>query len=209
MPKQAKPASRGRGNGPAASGAAPRGAAALTEGLDPFDRERASSLADEGGAAAAAVEARPRHDAGGAAEEEGAMLFEVSVIPLGGDVHTSDELGDVLSVIDRSGLPYQLGPGSTCIEGGWDEAITLVRDCHREARRRSKHVITLVKIEDDEGQSGKLQSNVTSVEEKAGRPLVTCAATAPSQESPRSDAPAARRRRPADGTSARSRRARA
>src|SRR5512132_2149475 len=101
------------------------------------------------------------------------MLFEVSVIPVGGDTHMSEELGDVLSVIDRSGLPYQLGPGSTCIEGEWDEAIALVRDCHGEARRKSKHVITLVKIEDDEGQSGKLLSNVASVEQKAGRPLST------------------------------------
>ena len=104
------------------------------------------------------------------------MLFEISVIPLGGDIHLSDELGDVLSVIDRSGLRYQLGPGSTCIEGEWDEAMALIRDCHAEARRRSKHVITLIKVEDDEGQRDKLRSNVRSVEEKAGRPLETCEA---------------------------------
>jgi uncharacterized protein YqgV (UPF0045/DUF77 family) len=131
------------------------------------------------------------------------MLFEVSVIPVGGDTHMSDELGDVLSVIDRSGLPYQLGPGSTCIEAEWDEAIALVRDCHREARRRSKHVITLVKIEDDEGESGKLLSNVTSVEDKAKHPLSTSAPQEPS----RAPAPP-KRRRPGDGRPARARRAR-
>ncbi len=129
------------------------------------------------------------------------MLFEVSVIPLGGDTHMSDELGDVLSVIDRSGLPYQLGPGSTCIEGDWDEAIALVRDCHREARRKSKHVVTLVKIEDDEGQAGKLLSNVSSVQEKAGRPLSTCA-----PERPPRAAAAPEGRRPGDGKPARARR---
>jgi uncharacterized protein (TIGR00106 family) len=107
------------------------------------------------------------------------MLFEISVIPLGGDIHLSDELGDVLSVIDRSGLRYQLGPGSTCIEGEWDEAMALIRDCHAEARRHSKHVITLIKVEDDEGQRDKLRSNVRSVEEKAGRRLETCEAPGP------------------------------
>ena len=132
------------------------------------------------------------------------MLFEVSVIPVGGDTHMSDELGDVLSVIDRSGLPYQLGPGSTCIEAEWDEAIALVRDCHREARRKSKHVITLVKIEDDEGESGKLLSNVTSVEEKAKRPLAT---SGPDEPSPTAASP--RRRRPGNGKRERPRRARA
>ena len=34
------------------------------------------------------------------------MLFELSVIPLGGDKHLSDELAPVLSLIDRSGMPY-------------------------------------------------------------------------------------------------------
>jgi uncharacterized protein YqgV (UPF0045/DUF77 family) len=101
------------------------------------------------------------------------MLFDISVIPLGGDIHLSDELAGVLAVIDRSGLPYQLGPGSTCIEGEWDEAMPLILDCHREARRTSKHVITLIKVEDDEGQRGKIRSNVESVEAKAGQLLGT------------------------------------
>jgi uncharacterized protein (TIGR00106 family) len=129
------------------------------------------------------------------------MVFEVSVIPVGGDSHMSDELAGVLSVIDRSGLPYQLGPGSTCIEGDWEEAIAVVRDCHREARRRSKHVVTLVKIEDD-GQRGKLASNVSSIEKKAGRSF----ATAPGG---RRGAPTDGGRRIADRRTARSRRARA
>jgi uncharacterized protein YqgV (UPF0045/DUF77 family) len=133
------------------------------------------------------------------------MLFEVSVIPVGGDGHMSEELGDVLSVIDRSGLPYQPGPASTCIEGDWDEAIALVSDCHHEARRKSTHVVTLVKIEDHEGQSGKLLSNVTSVEDKAKRPLSTVSAEEPA----RAVAPSSKRRRPGDGKPARTRRARA
>jgi uncharacterized protein (TIGR00106 family) len=103
------------------------------------------------------------------------MLFELSVIPLGGDKHLSDELAPVLSLIDRSGLPYQLGPGSTCIEGGWEEAMELIRACHREARSRSKHVITLIRIEDDEGEHDKIRTNVASVEAKAGHTLETCA----------------------------------
>ena len=101
------------------------------------------------------------------------MLFEISLIPLGGDIHMSDELGDVLEVVDRSGLRYQLGPSSTCIEAEWDEAMPVIRDCHAAARRHSKHVITLIKVEDDEGQHDKLRTNVRSVEEKAGRPLDT------------------------------------
>ncbi len=73
MPKQTAASSRRRANGRRASGpraakvpspdvaagseAAPRGTAPRTDGLDPLDRERASSLADEGGTAGPAVEA--------------------------------------------------------------------------------------------------------------------------------------------------------
>jgi hypothetical protein len=85
VPKQTAAASRGRKNGksgkrgarrdaeparrtkPAseasvvdrAGSEAPGGAEALTDGLDALDRDRASSLADEGGAAGAVVEAQP------------------------------------------------------------------------------------------------------------------------------------------------------
>jgi uncharacterized protein (TIGR00106 family) len=107
------------------------------------------------------------------------MLFEISLIPVGGDVHMSDEISAALKVVDRSGLPYQLGPSSTCIEGEWDEAMQVIREAHAAARKHTKHVVTLIKVEDDEGQHDKLRSNVRSVEEKAGRPLDTASAAAP------------------------------
>ena len=43
------------------------------------------------------------------------MLAEVSIIPIGGNTHSSAELAKVLKLVDESGLPYQLTPSSTCI----------------------------------------------------------------------------------------------
>jgi uncharacterized protein (TIGR00106 family) len=158
-----------------------------------LDRDRAASLADEGGASAAAVDAaaeeaedeeRPEPRAEEPSDEraaknpgrQGTMLFELSVIPLGGDIHLSDELAQVLEVVESSGLPYLLGPGSTCIEGSWDQVMPVIRACHDRARETSRHVITQVSIEDDEGQRGKLKRNVESVEAKAGHRLQTVTA---------------------------------
>ena len=136
-----------------------------TEGLSPLDTDRAASLADEGGASAAATETQERAQADGAS-----MLFELSILPLG-EVHMSDEIAEVLDVIERSGLPYKLGPGSTYIEGTWDQVLPVIRACHACARGASRHVITWVRIEDDDGQPDKLRDNVASVEAKAGRKL--------------------------------------
>jgi uncharacterized protein (TIGR00106 family) len=99
------------------------------------------------------------------------MLVELSIIPLGRGTHISDEIAEVLELVDASGLPYQLTPSGTCIEGEWEEVMALVRHCHERARELSPHVITTVKIEDDGEARDKLTRNVTSVEEKVGRRL--------------------------------------
>jgi uncharacterized protein (TIGR00106 family) len=99
------------------------------------------------------------------------MLIELSIVPLGAGTHLSDELAEVLKMVDESGLPYQLTPCGTCIEGEWNEVMSVVRRCHKRIRERSPHVFTTIRIEDEEGGSDKLTRNVTSVEEKAGRRL--------------------------------------
>lgn len=96
------------------------------------------------------------------------MLVEFSVIPLGRDPHISDEIAEALKVLEESGLPYQLTPSATCIEGAWDEVMPVIRRCHARVRELAPHVITSIKVEDDEDGDNKLLKNVTSVEEKLG-----------------------------------------
>jgi uncharacterized protein (TIGR00106 family) len=100
------------------------------------------------------------------------MLVELSIITLG-ETHLSGILAEVLTLVDESGLPYQLTPAGTCIEGEWDEVMPLARRCHDRARAASSHVITLIKVEDEAGARDKLKTNVASVQEKAGRALRT------------------------------------
>ncbi|MCK9275417.1 MAG: MTH1187 family thiamine-binding protein [Syntrophales bacterium] len=99
------------------------------------------------------------------------MLFELSIIPLGGDTHLSGEIAEVIKIIDESGHPYQLTPSGTCIEGDWEAIVPLIKKCHDRLRGHSRHVITMVKIEDEEGERNKLSMNVKSVEDKIGKKL--------------------------------------
>lgn len=99
------------------------------------------------------------------------MLVELSILPLVGDGHVSDELAEVLKLIDSYGLPYQLTPSATCIEGEWNEVMELVRQCHERVRSSSSHIVTFIKIEDEKGVSDKLSRNIISVEQKVGRQL--------------------------------------
>jgi uncharacterized protein (TIGR00106 family) len=99
------------------------------------------------------------------------MLVELSINPLGRGTHISADLAAVLKLIDDSGLRYILTPFGTCIEGEWNEVMDLVRRCHELARKTSTHVMTTIRIEDEEGATDKLSENISSVERAAGREL--------------------------------------
>ena len=104
------------------------------------------------------------------------MLVELSINPLGRGTHLSKELSEILKIIDDSGIRYCLTPSGTCIEGDWDEVMALVKRCHVRARALSSHVLTTIRVEDEEGATDKLSENIASLERAAERPLKTVAA---------------------------------
>jgi uncharacterized protein YqgV (UPF0045/DUF77 family) len=52
--------------------------------------------------------------------------------------------------------------------------MALVKNCHQQARKLSSHVMTTIRIEDEEGATDKLNENIASVERTAGRRLRRC-----------------------------------
>jgi uncharacterized protein (TIGR00106 family) len=99
------------------------------------------------------------------------MLIELSITPLGRGTHLSKDLGDILKIIDDSDARYCLTPFGTCLEGEWDQVMAIAKRCHDQARSVSKHVLTTIRIEDEDGVNDKLIANVASVEHAAGRKL--------------------------------------
>lgn len=103
------------------------------------------------------------------------MLAELSIIPLGKGTSLSDELAEILKLVDASGLAYQLTPSGTCIEGDWDAVMRVIRQCHEHARSVSSHVITTMTIEDEQGANDKLTANVAAIEQRLGRRMARAA----------------------------------
>ena len=99
------------------------------------------------------------------------MLAELTIDLLGRGTHQSADLAELLKIIDTSGLRYLLTPCGTCMEGEWDQIVDVVAKCHTRARAISPHVLTTIRIEDEEGAIDKLTGNVKSVERAAGRLL--------------------------------------
>jgi uncharacterized protein (TIGR00106 family) len=99
------------------------------------------------------------------------MLVELSINPLGRGTHLSKDLAEILKLVDDSKLSYSLTPFGTCIEGDWEEIMELAKRCHQKARSLSSHVMTTIRIEDEEGATDKLNENIAAVERAAGRSL--------------------------------------
>jgi uncharacterized protein (TIGR00106 family) len=99
------------------------------------------------------------------------MLLELSVIPLGRGRSISADVADLVRIIDTSGLDYRLTAAETIIEGSWDQLMDVARKCHTEMRKKTKRVITFMKVDDYAEHTGRLTAAVASVEGKVGRPL--------------------------------------
>jgi uncharacterized protein (TIGR00106 family) len=64
------------------------------------------------------------------------VLLEFSMSPFAKGESLSPYVARSLDIIDKSGLPYQLTPMGTIIEGEWAEVMAVVTACFEAMQRR-------------------------------------------------------------------------
>ena len=101
------------------------------------------------------------------------VLLEFSMSPFDKGASLSEYVARSLDIVDKSGLPYQLTPMGTIVEGEWDEVMALVTACFNTMRKDCERISTSMKIDYRSGKSGRLKSKVEAVESKLGRTLST------------------------------------
>lgn len=97
------------------------------------------------------------------------IVCEFSVVPLGTGESISEQVAKCLKLVRESGLPYQLTPMGTILEGEWDEVFQLIKRCRDELRKGFRRVLITIRVDDREAPPGRLQAKVRSVEEKLVR----------------------------------------
>jgi len=101
------------------------------------------------------------------------LLAEFSIWPMDKGESVGKYVARALDIVDRSGLPYKLGPLGTCIEGEWPAVMAVIQQCYEELAKDSNRIACTVKMDWRRGQSGRLESKVQKVEEVVGRKLST------------------------------------
>jgi uncharacterized protein (TIGR00106 family) len=96
------------------------------------------------------------------------MIAEFSIMPIGKDVHLSDEIAKAVKLIDESGIQYRVTPTGTILVGDWDRVMGVVQSCHDELMKSHDRVVIHLKIDDFGPERDHLDERVDSVLEKAG-----------------------------------------
>lgn len=97
------------------------------------------------------------------------VLLEFSMTPLDKGESVSAYVSRSLDIIDKSGIPYRMGPMGTCLEGEWDEVMAVVKACLERMESDCNRISITIKADCRKGATGRLDGKIRSVEEKLGR----------------------------------------
>jgi uncharacterized protein (TIGR00106 family) len=101
------------------------------------------------------------------------VLLEFSMSPFAKGESLSPYVARSLDIIDKSGLPYQLTPMGTIIEGEWAEVMAVVTACFEVMQKDCKRISTQIRIDYRAGPGGRIKSKIDAIEGKLGRKLST------------------------------------
>lgn len=95
-------------------------------------------------------------------------VVEISVVPIGASsTSLSSYVAEVLKVLRKTGLRYELTAMGTIISGDLDEIWKVMREMHESCFDRNvTRVLTQIKIDDRRDRVGSAEQKVRSVMEK-------------------------------------------
>jgi uncharacterized protein (TIGR00106 family) len=94
------------------------------------------------------------------------VIVEFSIFPMDKGVSLSPYVARALKEIQDSDLPYELNPMGTCVEGEWDEVMSLVDRCFQALEKDCNRINLSLKADYRKGPSGRMKSKVASVRQK-------------------------------------------
>ncbi len=101
------------------------------------------------------------------------VLLEFAMAPTGQGESMSAQVARILDVIDRSGVPYQLTPMGTILEGEWDDVMRVVTACFKTLQADCPRISMNCKMDYRSGGQSRLRSKIEQVERHLGRRLKT------------------------------------
>jgi uncharacterized protein (TIGR00106 family) len=89
------------------------------------------------------------------------LLAEFSIWPMDKGESVGKYVAKALEIVDRSGLPYKLGPLGTCIEGEWPEVMAVIQKCYEELAKESNRISCTIKCDWRKGRKWNRSKKVS------------------------------------------------
>ena len=91
------------------------------------------------------------------------VMLDFCVVPLGVGVSVSAHVAECQRVLQASGLPHQMHPYGTVVEGEWEAVFAVLRECHERihamgAPRISTSLRLGTRTDRDQSMEDKLES---------------------------------------------------
>ena len=94
------------------------------------------------------------------------VIVEFSIFPMDKGESLSSYVARAMKLIQDSGLPYELNPMGTCVEGDWNDVMSLVDRCFQELQKDCKRISLALKADYRKGSTGRMKAKVESVRAK-------------------------------------------
>lgn len=94
------------------------------------------------------------------------VIVEFSIFPMDKGESLSPYVARAMKLIQDSGLPYELNPMGTCVEGDWNDVMSLVDRCFQELQKDCKRISLALKADYRKGSAGRMKTKVESVRAK-------------------------------------------
>ena len=101
------------------------------------------------------------------------VLLEFTMSPLGKGESVGAYVARILDIVDKSGVPYQLTPMGTILEGEWDEVMAVVTACFEALKADCPRISTQLKVDYRAGSESRMKTKIAAVENHLGRTLST------------------------------------
>jgi uncharacterized protein (TIGR00106 family) len=101
------------------------------------------------------------------------VLLEFAMNPPDRGQGLAEYVARILDIVDRSGVPYQLTPMGTILEGSFDEVMKVVGECFRALEADCPRIGMNLKMDYRAGTASRLKSKIEAVERQLGRKLRT------------------------------------
>ncbi|NDV20727.1 MTH1187 family thiamine-binding protein [Pseudodesulfovibrio sp. JC047] len=95
------------------------------------------------------------------------VLINFSIFPMDkGDTGLSRHVARAIEIVEASGLPHELGPMGTSIEGEWEDVMAVINACYHELEKDSDRLFMTLTADAKKGRKDGLTNKVRSVQEK-------------------------------------------